>query len=74
MVTSIALTFVAGRFGLAPSANRKASAGLKLSDRETGLDTRDPAGFTGTDVLAFGAIGHVLGVGIVQALKYLGSI
>eukprot|EP00475_Leptophrys_vorax_P022363 TRINITY_DN3043_c0_g1_i1.p1 TRINITY_DN3043_c0_g1~~TRINITY_DN3043_c0_g1_i1.p1 ORF type:complete len:132 (-),score=15.21 TRINITY_DN3043_c0_g1_i1:69-464(-) len=74
MVSSIAACFVAGRFGLAPSANRKTSPFLKLQDRDTGLGTTDPAGFTGTDVLAFGAVGHVLGVGLVFAAKYLGSI
>ena len=74
MVSSIAAMFVAGRFGLAPSSNRVASAGLNLSARETGQDTRDPAGFTGADVLAFGATGHILGAGIVLALKYLGAI
>ncbi|CAI5983027.1 unnamed protein product [Closterium sp. NIES-64] len=74
MVSSIALCFVAGRFGLAPSANRKSSAFLKLSERETGLGTNDPAGFTGTDVLAFGVVGHGIGIGIALGLKYIGVI
>ncbi|KAH9299488.1 hypothetical protein KI387_031170, partial [Taxus chinensis] len=65
MVTSTTLMLFAGRFGLAPSANRKASAGLKLQDRDSGLQTGDPAGFTGTDTLACGALGHVIGVGVV---------
>ncbi|KAJ7562515.1 hypothetical protein O6H91_03G072400 [Diphasiastrum complanatum] len=74
IVASTTLSLFAGRFGLAPSANRKALAGLKLVDRESGLQTGDPAGFTGTDTLAFGALGHIIGVGIVLGLKAIGSI
>uniref|UniRef100_A0A0D6QRN3 PSI-K n=1 Tax=Araucaria cunninghamii TaxID=56994 RepID=A0A0D6QRN3_ARACU len=74
MVTTTTLMLFAGRFGLAPSANRKASAGLKLQDRDSGLQTGDPAGFTGTDTLACGALGHIMGVGVVLGLKYVGVI
>ena len=69
MVASTTLMLFAGRFGLAPSANRKALAGLKLVDRDSGLQTGDPAGFTATDTLACGALGHIIGVGIVLGLK-----
>lgn len=69
MVASTTLMLFAGRFGLAPSANRKSTAGLKLVDRDSGLQTGDPAGFTATDTLACGALGHVIGVGIVLGLK-----
>ena len=34
---------------------------------------RPPAGFTAVDVLALGALGHVLGVGIVLGLKATGK-
>lgn len=64
----------AGRFGLAPSANRKATAGLKLEARDSGLQTGDPAGFTLADTLACGAVGHIMGVGIVLGFKSLGII
>ncbi|KAF3778192.1 Photosystem I reaction center subunit [Nymphaea thermarum] len=74
MVTSTTLMLVAGRFGLAPSANRKATAGLRLVARESGLQTGDPAGFTGTDTLACGVVGHIIGVGVVLGFKYLGVI
>ncbi|KAI5081626.1 hypothetical protein GOP47_0001369 [Adiantum capillus-veneris] len=74
MVASTTAMLFAGRFGLAPSANRKASAGLKLEDRPSGLQTGDPAGFTGTDTLACGAMGHVIGVGVVLGLRYIGAI
>lgn len=74
MVASTTAMLFAGRFGLAPSANRKASAGLKLEDRNSGLQTGDPAGFTGTDTLACGAMGHVIGVGVVLGLRYVGAI
>ncbi len=67
---------VAGRFGLAPTANRNASAGLKLADNKkaAGLYSNDPAGFTMVDVMACGAVGHALGVGIVLGLKGTGAL
>ncbi|KAM3386010.1 hypothetical protein ACQJBY_009579 [Aegilops geniculata] len=74
MVTTTTLMLFAGRFGLAPSANRKATAGLKLEARESGLQTGDPAGFTLADTLACGSFGHILGVGIVLGLKNTGVL
>ncbi|MCO5595023.1 hypothetical protein L7F22_049060 [Adiantum nelumboides] len=74
MIASTTAMLFAGRFGLAPSANRKATAGLKLEDRPSGLQTGDPAGFTGTDTLACGAMGHVIGVGIVLGLRNMGVL
>ncbi|XP_065013508.1 photosystem I reaction center subunit psaK, chloroplastic-like [Musa acuminata AAA Group] len=74
MVTSTSLMLFAGRFGLAPSANRKATAGLKLEVRDSGLQTGDPAGFTMADTLACGVVGHIIGVGVVLGLKNLGAL
>uniref|UniRef100_UPI003467EE94 Photosystem I reaction center subunit psaK n=1 Tax=Fittonia albivenis TaxID=141305 RepID=UPI003467EE94 len=74
MVTSTTLLLFAGRFGLAPSANRKATAGLKLEVRDAGLQTGDPAGFTLADTLACGAVGHIIGVGVVLGLKSISVI
>ncbi|XP_042510349.1 photosystem I reaction center subunit psaK, chloroplastic-like [Macadamia integrifolia] len=74
MVTSTSLMLFAGRFGLAPSANRKATAGLKLEIRDSGLQTGDPAGFTLADTLACGVVGHIIGVGVVLGLKNIGAI
>ncbi|XP_019255552.1 PREDICTED: photosystem I reaction center subunit psaK, chloroplastic-like [Nicotiana attenuata] len=74
MVTSTSLMLFAGRFGLAPSANRKATAGLKLEVRDSGLQTGDPAGFTLADTLACGVVGHIIGVGVVLGLKNIGAI
>ncbi|XP_021904672.1 photosystem I reaction center subunit psaK, chloroplastic [Carica papaya] len=74
MVTSTSLMLFAGRFGLAPSANRKATAGLKLEVRDSGLQTGDPAGFTLADTLACGVVGHIIGVGVVLGLKNLGAL
>ncbi|GLT65000.1 hypothetical protein SLA2020_374580 [Shorea laevis] len=74
MVTSTTLMLFAGRFGLAPSANRKATAGLKLEVRDSGLQTGDPAGFTLADTLACGSVGHIIGVGVVLGLKNLGLL
>eukprot|EP00246_Nothoceros_aenigmaticus_P015938 TRINITY_DN6928_c0_g1_i1.p1 TRINITY_DN6928_c0_g1~~TRINITY_DN6928_c0_g1_i1.p1 ORF type:complete len:137 (+),score=9.22 TRINITY_DN6928_c0_g1_i1:173-583(+) len=69
VVGSTTLFLIAGRFGLAPSANRKSTAGLALVDRDSGLQTGDPAGFTLADTLAFGALGHIFAVGVVLGLK-----
>ncbi|XP_047325399.1 photosystem I reaction center subunit psaK, chloroplastic-like [Impatiens glandulifera] len=74
MVTSTSLMLFAGRFGLAPSANRKTTAGLKLEVRESGLQTGDPAGFTLADTLACGSVGHIIGVGVVLGLKNIGAL
>ncbi|KAE8688031.1 Photosystem I reaction center subunit psaK [Hibiscus syriacus] len=74
MVTSTTLMLFAGRFGLAPSANRKATAGLKLEARDSGLQTGDPAGFTLADTLACGTVGHIIGVGVVLGLKNIGAL
>lgn len=74
MVASTSLMLFAGRFGLAPSANRKATAGLKLEVRDSGLQTGDPAGFTLADTLACGAVGHIIGVGVVLGLKNIGAL
>ncbi|XP_052180608.1 photosystem I reaction center subunit psaK, chloroplastic [Diospyros lotus] len=74
MVTSTSLMLFAGRFGLAPSANRKSTAGLKLEIRESGLQTGDPAGFTLADTLACGSVGHIIGVGVVLGLKNIGLL
>ncbi|KAM7500525.1 hypothetical protein LguiA_024939 [Lonicera macranthoides] len=74
MVASTSLMLFAGRFGLAPSANRKATAGLKLEIRDSGLQTGDPAGFTLADTLACGTVGHIIGVGVVLGLKNIGAL
>ncbi|KAG6490264.1 photosystem I reaction center subunit psaK, chloroplastic-like isoform X2 [Zingiber officinale] len=74
IVTSTTLMLFAGRFGLAPSANRKATAGLRLVVRDSGLQSGDPAGFTLADTLACGVVGHIIGVGVVLGLKNLGAI
>jgi photosystem I reaction center PsaK len=58
MVASTGLILAAGRFGLAPSANRTASAGLKLTESKQGQLSGDPAGFTASDVLYGGSVGH----------------
>ncbi|KAM1032752.1 hypothetical protein ACFX14_036276 [Malus domestica] len=74
MLTTTSLMLFAGRFGLAPSANRKATAGLKLETRDSGLQTGDPAGFTLADTLACGTVGHIIGVGFVLGLKNVGAL
>ncbi|CAH2059389.1 unnamed protein product [Thlaspi arvense] len=74
MVTTTSLMLFAGRFGLAPSANRKATAGLRLEVRDSGLQTGDPAGFTLADTLACGTVGHIIGVGVVLGLKNIGAL
>lgn len=74
MVASTALCLAAGRFGLAPTTNRRATAGLKLVEVDSGLKTGDPSGFNIVDVLALGSFGHIVGVGIVLGLKGTGAL
>ncbi|CAM8957111.1 unnamed protein product [Rhodiola kirilowii] len=74
MVTSTTLMMFAGRFGLAPSTNKKATVGLKLETRDSGLQTGDPSGFTLADTLACGTVGHNIGVGVVLGLKNIATI
>ncbi|KAL9668670.1 hypothetical protein QQ045_006208 [Rhodiola kirilowii] len=74
MVTSTTLMMFAGRFGLAPTSNKKATAGLKLETRDSGMQTRDPTGFTLGDTLACGTVAHIIGVGVVLGLKNIGAI
>ncbi|XWS67431.1 hypothetical protein CRYUN_Cryun04dG0006100 [Craigia yunnanensis] len=68
------LMLFAGRFRLAPSANRKATTGLKLEVRDSGLQTGDLAGFTLADTSACGVVGHIIGVGVVLGLKNIGAL
>ncbi|GAX82399.1 hypothetical protein CEUSTIGMA_g9827.t1 [Chlamydomonas eustigma] len=74
MVASTGLCLAAARFGLAPSAKNGASANLKLSERPVDLMSSDPSGFTAADVLAMGAAGHGIGIGIVLGLKGIGAL
>eukprot|EP00898_Chlorokybus_atmophyticus_P008005 jgi/Chlat1/8205/Chrsp76S00615 len=74
MIASTTIMLFAGRFGLAPAANKRTTAGLKLYDAPIGQSTGDPAGYTGTDVLTHGSIGHLLGVGIVLGLRAIGNL
>merc|ERR1712193_470048 len=69
VLLSTTLFLIAGRFGLAPSANKLADVSLRLRSRDSGLKTADPAAFTAVDTLAFGAMGHIVAVGI-----YLGTV
>merc|ERR1719482_90777 len=55
IVVSTTILLSAGRFGLAPSANKTVTAGLKIKTRDSGMKSMDPAGFTIADTLAFGA-------------------
>ena len=74
-MTSTSLMLFAGWFGLAPSANRKATAGLKLEVRDSGLQTSDPSWLHSCKY--FGTVWHVelwvtlLGVGLFLALRTL---
>eukprot|EP00892_Ulva_mutabilis_P008385 jgi/Ulvmu1/5919/UM026_0041.1 len=74
MVASTTACLVAGRFGLAPTVNKSASAGLKLSEVDSGIKSADPAGFTVVDCLALGTFGHVIGCGIILGLKNTGAL
>ena len=69
MIASTTAFLAAGRFGLAPTSNAFATAGLKLTPQNSGLKSGDPSGFTAVDTLALGAMGHVVGVGLILGLK-----
>merc|ERR1711918_248946 len=69
VLLSTTLFLIAGRFGLAPSANKVAGATLKLKSRDSGMKTADPAAFTAVDTLAFGSMGHIVAIGI-----YFGTV
>merc|ERR1711904_410570 len=69
ILLSTTLFLIAGRFGLAPSANKVADVSLRLRTRDSGLKTADPAAFTAVDTLAFGAMGHIVAVGV-----YMGTV
>lgn len=74
MVGSTALCLIAGRVGLAPAANKPASAGLNLSEVPSGMQSKDPSGFTAVDVLAHASFGHIIGAGIILGLRATGSL
>jgi photosystem I subunit 10 len=76
MVASTATFLAAGKFGLAPTVKRGTDAGCRLQDRPNavGLISNDPSGFTAVDTLAFGALGHMAGVGIVLGLRATGNL
>merc|ERR1712048_330291 len=64
IILSTSILLIAGRFGLAPSSNRTSTSSLKLQARDCGQRTGDPAGFTFADTLAYGSMGHIIGIGI----------
>ncbi|KAF6253965.1 polypeptide 37 precursor [Scenedesmus sp. NREL 46B-D3] len=76
MVASTTAFLAAGKFGLAPTVKRGTDAACKLQDRPNaaGLISNDPTGFTAVDTLAFGALGHMAGVGIVMGLRATGGL
>eukprot|EP01024_Parvocaulis_polyphysoides_P013086 TRINITY_DN1503_c3_g1_i1.p1 TRINITY_DN1503_c3_g1~~TRINITY_DN1503_c3_g1_i1.p1 ORF type:complete len:140 (-),score=19.67 TRINITY_DN1503_c3_g1_i1:133-498(-) len=68
------LFLAAGRFGLAPTTGKLATAGLKLEEKKSGLVSQDPSGFTIVDVLYLGTAGHAVAIGIVLGLKGIGVL
>ncbi|MEW5302372.1 MAG: hypothetical protein WDW38_002472 [Sanguina aurantia] len=74
MVASTTAFLTAARFGLAPTVKKMATPRLKLVERDIGLISGDPAGFTAVDVLAYGTIGHVVAVGAILGLKATGQL
>jgi len=76
MIASTTLFLGAARAGLAPTSNRNTTAGLKLVDsgNAVGLKSGDPAGFTIVDVLTWGAVGHIVGVGTILGLRATGQL
>ena len=74
--TGTTIFLIAGRFGLAPSANRLVNGTnrLQLEENESGLNSGDPANFTAVDVLAYGSFGHAVAIGMVLGLKAQGKL
>ena len=69
MCASTFACLAAGRFGLAPTANKLAKGGNGLQLTESKLiGTADPSGFSVVDVFAMGSAGHVLGAGIILGI------
>jgi len=77
MVANIAATLAMGRAKfsplgvLVPGPAKEAFAAAQTSEK-SGMS--DPEGFGGAQVLAFGALGHAHGVGMVLGLKAMGML
>ena len=56
MAASTTLCLVAGRFGLAPTVGKRASAGLKLAKVETDIMSSDPAGAIKTHMESYAVL------------------
>ncbi|KAG2490569.1 hypothetical protein HYH03_010963 [Edaphochlamys debaryana] len=76
MIASTGACLAAARFGFAPTSRRNTNQVLKLEESKnpSTVLTNDPAGFTIVDVLAMGAAGHGIGIGIVLGLKGIGAL
>ena len=67
---TVALLF-AGRFGFAPTVKKNYSGAdsyTMTEDAKPAVGTRDPAGFTAVDVLAFGSLAHMISAGEIFGL------
>merc|ERR1712072_44461 len=67
---TVALLF-AGRFGFAPTVKKNysgANSYTMTEDAKPAVGTRDPAGFTAVDVLAFGSLAHIVSAGEIFGL------
>jgi len=67
MVLCTTLCLAAGRFGLAPTANKTTKPsgnGLELAPRPV-ISSGDPSGFSVVDVFAMGSAGHLIGAGLI---------
>ena len=67
---TVALLF-AGRFGFAPTVKKNYSGAdsyTMTEDAKPAVGTRDPAGFTAVDVLAFGSLAHIVSAGEIFGL------
>ena len=61
----------AGRFGFAPTVKKNysgANSYTMTEDAKPAVGTRDPAGFTAVDVLAFGSLAHMISAGEIFGL------
>merc|ERR1712137_335936 len=66
----------AGRFGLAPTVNKNYTAAdsyTMVEAERPPVMSRDPAGFTAVDVLAFGSLAHMVAAGEILGLHAIGK-
>eukprot|EP00959_Pyramimonas_sp_CCMP1952_P348304 7296099-Pyramimonas_sp.AAC.1 len=79
MAANIGATLFMGRSKFSPlgfmvGKQRKDEYAANVSGADPSTAFADPEGFTGAQILAFGALGHIHGAGMVLGLRAAGLI